>query len=392
MSGGLVEREKGGMIDRAEARIVERAGLAQLLEGLRANLYRLIGSTVRDAAIVYDEIESLGDLPVGWTDEQGPGRYRLSQRDDEALFGYNAGPQSWKRLLFPPRVRLFSAQRSGRSLAVSEEQDEPPRYAFIGVRACELRAIAIQDRVFLEGPHDDPVYRGRREPAFILAVNCTQAGGTCFCASMEAGPRVGPGFDLAVTELIRDESHEFLVEVGSERGAEALAGIPGRSAEEADREAADAGVAAAEEQMGRSLETDGLPELLERAAESPRWDDIARRCLTCGNCTMVCPTCFCSSVEDVSSLGGDQAERWRRWDSCFTLDFSHIHGGAVRPSTRSRYRQWLTHKLGTWHAQFGSSGCVGCGRCITWCPVGIDLTEEVKALRAAHGAEGERRE
>jgi ferredoxin len=373
------------MVDRAEARILERAGLARLLEGLRADHYRLIGPTVRDGAIVYDAIESLDDLPAGWTDEQGPGRYHLSQRGDGTLFGYTVGPQSWKRLLFPPRIRIFSARRNGRSLAFSEEQDEPQRYAFIGVRACELRAIAIQDRIFLEGPHDDPFYRRRREGAFILAVNCTRAGGTCFCASMGTGPRVGPGFDLTITELVRDERHDFLVEVGSERGAEALAGIPGRPSEAADREAA-------EEQMGRSLDTDALPELLESAAESPRWDDVERRCLACTNCTLVCPTCFCSSVEDVSDLGGERAERWRRWDSCFTLDFSYIHGGAVRPSIRSRYRQWLTHKLGTWHAQFGSSGCVGCGRCITWCPVGIDLTEEVKALRAAHGAEAERRE
>ena len=107
-----------------------------------------------------------------------------------------------------------------------------------------------------------------------------------------------------------------------------------------------------------------------------------QRCLTCGNCTMVCPTCFCTTTEDVTDLTGDHAERWRHWDSCFDLDFSYLHGGPCAPRARSRYRQWLTHKLGTWHDQFGSSGCVGCGRCIVWCPVGIDITEEAHALRA----------
>ncbi len=97
----------------------------------------------------------------------------------------------------------------------------------------------------------------------------------------------------------------------------------------------------------------------------------------------MCPTCFCTDTEDVTDLTGDHAERWRRWDSCFSLDFSFVHGGTIRSSTRSRYRQWLTHKLGTWWAQFGESGCVGCGRCIAWCPVGIDLTEEVAALETA---------
>lgn len=95
---------------------------------------------------------------------------------------------------------------------------------------------------------------------------------------------------------------------------------------------------------------------------------------------MVCPTCFCTGVEDVTALAGDVTERVRKWDSCFTADFSYQHGGVVRESTKSRYRQWLTHKLSSWVDQFGSSGCVGCGRCITWCPTGIDLTAEVAAI------------
>jgi sulfhydrogenase subunit beta (sulfur reductase) len=97
---------------------------------------------------------------------------------------------------------------------------------------------------------------------------------------------------------------------------------------------------------------------------------------------MVCPTCFCTSVEDSTDVDGDGVVRVQRWDSCFTVDYSYIHGGSVRSSDRSRYRQWMTHKLSTWFDQFGSSGCVGCGRCITWCPVGIDITEEVAAIRA----------
>jgi Fe-S-cluster-containing hydrogenase component 2 len=133
--------------------------------------------------------------------------------------------------------------------------------------------------------------------------------------------------------------------------------------------------------MGRTLATDGLREVLLRQLDSPHWDEVGERCLACANCTLVCPTCFCSSVEDVSDLDGSHAERWRRWDSCFNPGFSHIHGGEVRNSTGARYRQWLTHKLATWHDQFGTSGCVGCGRCVTWCPVGIDLTAEAARLR-----------
>ncbi len=249
------------------------------------------------------------------------------------------------------------------------------------MRACELHAIAIQDRVFLDGAHVDPHYRARREGTFIIAVNCSRAGGTCFCASMNTGPKAKAGFDLALTELVDKNGHYFLIEAGTDTGHALLAELPRRAATQDDVEAAESIVARTAASMGREMRTDDLHELLLGNLEHPRWDNVAERCLTCGNCTMVCPTCFCSSVEDSSDLAGTETSRSRRWDSCFTMDFSYIHGGSVRSTARSRYRQWMTHKLATWHDQFGTSGCVGCGRCITWCPVGIDITEEVRAIR-----------
>ncbi len=203
---------------------------------------------------------------------------------------------------------------------------------------------------------------------------------------MDTGPRAGSGFDLALTEVIEEGRHYFTVETGSEAGEEVMAEVASTAARSVEREASLAASARAAAQMGRELETDGLRELLQRNLEHPRWDEVSERCLTCGNCTMVCPTCFCTSVEDVTDVSGEEAERWREWDSCFTLDFSHLGDGSVRSSSRSRYRQWMTHKLGTWWDQFGTSGCVGCGRCITWCPVAIDITEEAAAIRATDGA------
>jgi len=365
---------------------IERDGLDELLAALGRRGFELIGPTVRDGAIVYDEIATIDDLPAGWTDEQDGGSYRLRQRDDGALFGYAVGPQSWKRFLHPPELKLWRARRGeDGALEVSEEADEAPAYAFIGVRSCELHAIAIQDRVMMEGEYPDPFYRARREGAFIVAVNCTVAGGTCFCVSMETGPRAESGFDLALTEVLEDGRHYFVCEAGSERGAELLAELPRAEAGPAELGAAEAGVARAVAGQGRAMETAGIKELLYDNYEHPRWDEVSERCLTCGNCTMVCPTCFCTTVEDGSDLSGATAERTRKWDSCFTMDFSYIHGGSVRATPRSRYRQWMTHKLATWIDQFGSSGCVGCGRCITWCPVAIDITEEVAAIRATDG-------
>jgi ferredoxin len=372
--------------------VIERGALDDLLQALRRSGYRLVGPTLRGGAIVHDEIDSARDLPEGWTDEQEPGSYRLKRRDDGAVFGFAVGPGSWKTFLHPPRVRLFRAARDGqRSFRLEAAEPEAARCAFIGVRACDLAAIAIQDRVLLEGPYRDPIYQARRESVFLLAVDCAEPGGTCFCASMGTGPRAASGFDLALTERLEDDrgEHTFLVRVGSPKGAAALAGLRWRPASEADGRDAEERAAAAAARMGRELDTSDVRGLLTRNGEHPRWDQVARRCLACANCTMVCPTCFCTTVEDLTDLDG-RAERWRRWDSCFTLDFSYIHGGSVRRSARARYRQWLTHKLATWIDQFGTSGCVGCGRCITWCPVGIDITEEVRAIRGgdAPGAEG----
>jgi sulfhydrogenase subunit beta (sulfur reductase) len=366
--------------DREARLVVARGHLDQLLDAITRRGFRLIGPTLRDGAIVYDEISSSADLPAGWTDEQDGGTYRLRRRGDEALFGYNVGPQSWKRHLFPPSS-LLSRVRSedDMSLAAADAQQQAP-LAFIGVRSCELHAIAIQDRVFLGGRHQDPVYANRRGDAFIVAVNCGQAGGTCFCVSMQTGPRAQSGFDLALTELLDGGRHEFLVEIGTARGAEVMTEVASRAAQPADAATADRIIERTAASMGRQMDTDGIKELLYANFEHSRWDEVAGRCLSCGNCTMACPTCFCFSVENVSDLGG--AELQRSWDSCFTMDHSYLHGGAVRVSNRSRYRQWMTHKLATWIDQFGTSGCVGCGRCITWCPVGIDITEEVAAIRA----------
>jgi len=351
-----------------------------LFDALVERGYVIVGPTIDQEAIVYDRIESVDDLPRGWTDVQGPATYRLERRDDEALFGYVVGPHSWKRFLFPSMAAVATADRTDTGWVMGTPADETPKYAFLGVRACELAAIRVQDRTFLEGPYVDPIYAARRKQALVVAVNCTQAASTCFCTSMNTGPRATASFDLALTEL----PSGFVVEVGSERGAEIVAGLETQAVDDGKLDRAEAARQQAVDQITRRLDTQGIRDLLLGNLEHPRWDEVASRCLSCTNCTMVCPTCFCSSVKDVADLQGDHVERQRQWDSCFNFEFSFMNGGVVRNQIRSRYRQWLTHKLASWIDQFGTSGCVGCGRCISWCPVGIDLTEEVAAIRESH--------
>jgi ferredoxin len=371
--------------------VLEARDLQLLLDALAGKGYRLVGPTLRRGELIYGELATVADLPVGWRDEQEGGSFRLQKRQDQALFGYGVGQQSWKQFLFPPRQQLFQARRQGNDLQIMPAAEAAPRFAFIGAHSCDLHAMEVQDRVFLKGKHVDPTYQARRENAFIVAVNCSGAScGTGFCVSLGTGPKATSGFDLALTEVLENGAHYLVTEIGSPRGAEVLGQVSHRLAGREEMEAAARVVAETARHMGRVLDPTEIKELLYRNYEHPRWDEVAARCLTCGNCTAVCPTCFCHTTEDATDVAGSQAERRRRLDVCFTVDFSYLHGGSIRSSPRSRYRQWLTHKLATWMDQFGCLGCIGCGRCITWCPVAIDLTEEVRAIRETEASPKEK--
>ncbi len=351
-------------------------GLQALFDTLVGLGYTLVGPTLREGAVVAAPISSVDDLPRGVTEEQQPGHYRLVPGDGEFLFGYAATALSWKPFLFPPSRLLWRSDG-----AVPQP---PPRQALVGLRACDLAAIDVQDRVLTGRPYVDSDYAARREAIFVVTVTCAHPGGTCFCASMGTGPRARSGFDLALTEVTDERGHRFVAEAGTDAGAAVLAGLRATPAEGPDLTAAERVAADAAERMGRTVDTTDLRDLLYVNADHPRWDEVASRCLSCTSCTLVCPTCFCVTAQDTTDLAG-VARRDRVWDSCFSTGHSHLHGGGGRSTTHSRYRQWLTHKFASWQDQFGTSGCVGCGRCITWCPAGIDVTEELAAIRATEG-------
>ncbi|MCI0521074.1 MAG: 4Fe-4S dicluster domain-containing protein [Chloroflexi bacterium] len=357
---------------------IQKNDLDKLLNTLRKLGYQTIGPRIENDAITYAPISGLADLPRGYTSDQDGGKYRLMYSGHPRYFDVTPGAPSWKQFFYPPRSTLLTFSRNGKGWDFHPNQEIAPSLALIGVRPCELSAILIQDRVFLREEWSDPIYRSRRQAAFILAVNCLHPGGTCFCASMGTGPRAETGYDLCLTEL----EDVFLVQIGSEAGRMALAGLPVQPASAYLLQAANKGLEDARKRMGRVLpEQETLSDYLLENLEHPHWDVVAKRCLSCGNCTQVCPTCFCWDATDQPDLSGNATTRVRTWDSCFNPDYSYIAGGNSRPNARSRYRQWLTHKLASWSRQFDISGCVGCGRCITWCPAGIDLTEEVAALR-----------
>lgn len=366
--------------------LLPRARLGELIATLRARGYDVVAPTPRDGAIVYDTIESDADLPIGLGDEQSPGRYRMVARGDAAVFGYAVGPTSFKRNFHLPAERLYRVEREGGALRFVPEPVAARKVALLGARGCDLSALRSLDRVLQGDRYRDERYAARRSDVVLIAVHCGTPSASCFCTSMGTGPRASGPWDLALTELTTGQ-HRFIVETGSAMGLTLVRELGLQAAGTLDKiHAAKVPIAAAE-RITRRLETDALGARLAQNLDHPRFAKVAERCLACTNCTQVCPTCFCTTVEDHTELDGSAAERHRRWDSCFDLEFSYIHGGPVRPSVRARYRQWLTHKLSSWHEQFGSSGCVGCGRCITWCPVGIDITEEAREVGSPRKAE-----
>jgi NAD(P)H-flavin reductase/Pyruvate/2-oxoacid:ferredoxin oxidoreductase delta subunit len=362
---------------RSEAVFLPRERLDALLDLLREGGRTVIGPTIRDGQLVLDEIATVDDLPAGWRDEQSPGHYRLTPGHGERVFDIVNGQQSWKQFTFPPRQQVGSMRRDPDGhVAFEATPPDPPRLAFLGVRACELAALGIHDRVLAGGTFVDEDYRARREAALVVAVQCTRAGAGCFCTSMGTGPEVRSGHDLVLTEL--DDG--FLLDAATPAGERLLARVPGRRATAWEEGAAGAAVATVRAEIGDPVATDGLRDRLMDKLDSPRWAEIADRCLACANCTMVCPTCFCTSTAVQSDLDGTVNVTERQWDSCFTVGFAKVAGGNFRPKRADRYRQWLTHKFATWVDQFGTSGCVGCGRCVTWCPVGIDVREELALI------------
>lgn len=373
-----------------------KASLQTLYDVLQAHGYKVVGPQVEDSAIVFKEQKQSQSLPWGWQEETSPGTYSLqhksakSKSKQQSAFAWNTGPQGIKPWLFKPEQEIWRAVETEDGLRFRQSEQHIEPIAFIGLRACDLAALNIQDKHFVQGAYADPFYTGQRQQLLLIAVNCQRSTETCFCVSTGDGPEVRYGYDILLDEL--DEG--YLIDAKSAQGEQIIDELGISDAEHLQLQQ-QSQIQKASKQQRKMPSATALQALINKL-DDKRWQQIAERCLACGNCTSVCPTCFCSKQESQSYLiekdplqenpeSNDKnpvSSQVRLWDSCFSEKHSYIHGKTIRTEISQQYRQWLIHKLLTWQSQYGRTGCVGCGRCISWCPVGIDLVEEASALLA----------
>lgn len=282
-----------------------------------------------------------------------------------------------KKLLLPPKEKLFSFSIEDGVVKIKEEKEERKTVLF-AVHPCDVNAILLLDKV-MEKDFLDPYYFGKRRGMVLIAMNCTQPRENCFCTSFDTGPELKVGYDL----LLSDLGKKYLVEVGTEDGEKLVKGAKLRNAKKEDMKEKKKRINIVKRKIRKAIEIENLEKYLKKNFDHEKWGELKEKCLFCGSCTLVCPTCFCYNVTDFNSHTLRTGERIRNWDSCLTLEFAEVAlGGNFRKERDARIKQRIYHKLDYFKEQFDSLGCVGCGRCIDACVMEIDITEVISAIRS----------
>lgn len=356
MSGMLEECFLGDMES------LEKLILALKSRGLAVLAYKLQGDLP-----VFGEVGSLRDILVEYSDLQSPGSYKLV-KDMRGFFRHSQ--YSPKYFLHPPIQDVYEVSDD---FNIAQTRTNPVPTALFGIKPCDLAAIEVLDKIL----ECDDVYQARRSSiAYIIVEECVEPGGTCFCGSVGAGPSVTKGYDVAYTRL----DDKVLFKVGSSKGMELIEKLGLAKAPEKLLRKYEELLVDAKRKASRLPPLETIAKALEDVAPAEEfWRYVSARCVGCTNCNMVCPTCFCTEFVDYANLTGN-ARRERQWFGCLSYTYGQVAGQHFRPELLMRYRHFVLHKFVFYQKQIGLPGCVGCGRCITWCPMGIDLREVVSRV------------
>jgi len=345
--------------------------LGKLIEVLKAYGYVTYGYKVSRGAVIFDELRNLEDMPLKYRDVQGPGSYRLIEGN-----GVRHSFASPKEVIHPARQELFNVDSNG---GVSYPPIESKKIALVGIKSCDLASIKVMDRIL----SNDDSYNARRKEALTIVEECINPGDTCFCGSLGTGPYVSEDFDLAYARI--DDDH-VLFKYGSRVGLNLVKRLGLKPASEELVNTYSSLMSEAKEKTSplKFGLSDIENSMLKSMSDVDLWKKLSEKCVGCANCNLVCPTCFCTEFLDDLKLD-NSASRVRFWVGCLSYVYGLVAGTHFRPELYMRYRHFVLHKFLFYRKQIGLVGCVGCGRCITWCPVGIDLRKTVSEVVRRHG-------
>ncbi len=355
---------------------LSRNNFQSLIDYLVEQDYSVIAPTIKQDAIHYQPIHHIDEMVCSYHEQSSAGSYQLVKDQSGKYFNWSNGVSCLKPWFFKPHETLWQLNLNKTPPQYQAIIPKEQKKAFIGVRACDLAALQLQDQHFLQDKYLHQQYHANRQQSIFIAVHCAAPSTNCFCTSTEDGPECSQGFDIVMTEL----ESGFILQGENTFSQKLIDHLPVETVSKQSWQEQDDILKRAKQKIQRAFNPEKVAKKLQQRLHDNIWQDIAEKCLACGNCTLVCPSCFCSKQGDEMPLAGNKVEHIQYWDSCFSEQHSYLGGIVIHQNIADRYKQWINHKLNWWFEQYGRSGCVGCGRCISWCPTGIDFFQQARAL------------
>ncbi|MEM4513481.1 MAG: 4Fe-4S dicluster domain-containing protein [Ignisphaera sp.] len=327
----------------------------------------IVGYKVFGGSVIWGSISDVNDLPLNVSDIQGPGFFRITKG---TRFRHSVA--SPKVFLNPSEQLLLMVFRN---YDVESVVGEIPRVVLFGIKPCDVKSIEVLDSIL--GNH--PLYaKARKAIAGIVVEECLEPGETCFCGATDSGPNAGKGFDISYAKV---NENSVIFRYGSNLGKRIIDEL---GLKEAERDIVEEYVRLVENAKTKTVSkipkvVDVQKALYNCIEDISIWAMLSKNCVGCGNCNYVCPTCFCLEFED-EIVDERYAKRVAKWIGCLTYTYGQVAGGHFRPQLYMRYRHFVLHKFLFYPKQIGLLGCVGCGRCITWCPLGVDLRKTLSEI------------